>query len=152
MKLMELFKSEKAHTFILLTLMYLLGILADGFGYFNWVVNMMGMVLQFSSLAFIIVNFVILFDSGILPARKSAIINLMFIFFILIFMILFWKLKMSTFLITGFILILLNFLMLIISMYRLTRVYMEVIEEEKKENNINSPKASITGFLRIFNQ
>ena len=150
MKLMELFKSEKAHTFILLTLMYLLGILADGFGYFNWVVNMMGVVLQFASLAFIIVNFVILFDSGILPARKSAIINLMFIFFILLFMILFWKLKMSAFLITGFILILLNFLMLIISMYRLTRVYMEVIEEEKKENNINSPKASITGFFKNF--
>ena len=57
---------------------------------------------------------------------------------------------MSAFLITGFILILLNFLMLIISMYRLTRVYMEVIEEEKKENNINSPKASITGFFKNF--
>lgn len=147
MKLIELLKTEKSQTFILLTAMYLLGALADGFGYFNWVVNMMGIVLQFASLPFIIINFIILFDSGILPARRSAIINLIFIFVILLFMILFWKLKMTAFLITSFILVLVNFVMLIISMYRLTRVYMEVIDEEKNQNNINAPRASIIEFF-----
>lgn len=148
MKLIELLKTEKSQTFILLIAMYLLGALADGFGYFNWVVNMIGFVLQFASLPFIVVNFIVLFDSGILPARRSAIINLISIFVILIFMIICWKLKMTPFLITSFILMLLNFVMLILSMYRLTRVYVEVIKEEKKKNNINNPRASITDFLK----
>ena len=151
MKLIELLKTEKSQTFILLTAMYLLGALADGFGYFNWVVNMMGIVLQFAALPFIIINFIILFDSGILPARRSAIINLIFIFVILLFMILFWKLKMTAFLITSFILMLLNFIMLIVSMYRLSRLYIEVINDEKSKNNINAPRASITKFLKNIN-
>jgi len=147
MKLIELLKTEKIQIFILPTLMYLLGALADGFGHLNWILNITGILLQIGAMVLLIVNFVILFDSGLLAARKAVIINLLIILVGLISLSLCWKLSMNTFLVTTSIIILINFIMLIVAMYRMTRVYMEIIKDEKKEKDIKDPKAKIISII-----
>lgn len=133
MKLIELSKNEKTQIFILPILMYILGALADCFGNLNWVLNITGILLQIGAMVLVIVNFVILFDSGILAARKAAIINLIIITVGLILISLCWKLNMNMFLVTTSIIVFLNLLMLLIAMYRMTRVYIEILKDEKKE-------------------
>lgn len=150
MKFIEKIRNKHVEIFMILFAIYLIGAVSDGFGFFNWLVNVVGIILQVAILPFILINHVVLFDSGLLPARRSVIINMSVIFVCLICTIVCWKLKMATFLFTSGTIILFNFIMLIFSIYRLTRVYMEVVNDEKKENNINTPRASIVEFFNNF--
>lgn len=150
MKIIDKIRNKHVEMFLLLTVIYVIGLVADGFGFFNWVVNALGIFLQIAALPFIIANLLLLFDSGLLPARRAAIINISVIFVLLSLIIICWKLKMTAFLITGFVIIWVNFVMLVFSMYRLTTLYIEVIKDDKKGKNITTPKGNITEFIKNY--
>jgi len=143
-------KKENKHItqFLVLLVIYFVGALADGFGFINSGVNIIGIILQFAVLPFIIVNLVVLFDSGLIPARKLILLNMAVIFVALILIAICYKLKMAAFLITAFVIILLNIVMVITAMYRMTRLYIEVIEHQKTDKNINAPRGRIIDFFK----
>lgn len=147
MKLIDKFRNEHIQTFLLWFSMFVLGAVADGFGFLNWILNVTGILLQIGAMVFLVIDFVILFDSGLLPSRKSVIINLLVIFVCLLLISICWNLQMTTFLITTSLFMLLNIIMAIIGMYRMTRVYIDIVETEKKEKAIVNPNGRIVDFF-----
>ena len=150
MKMFEKFKNQHIQLFLLLFCMFAIGAVADGFGFFNWIINAVGIVLQIGAMTFIVVDFVLLFDSGLLASRKSVMINLFVIFISLVLLAVCWKLKMAAFLFTVGAFLLLNIIMLVIGLYRLSRLYVDVIDNEKKEKSITEPRGRFVDFFNNF--
>ena len=137
-------KNEHLKTFILLIAMYLVGVLGDAFGYLNWVVNCIGIIVEIAAVIFILADYVILFDSGILPSRKAVIINLVAILISLIAITVSWYFKMVAFIVVMCLFVFANFVFLVVALYRMSVIYVETVKHEVKEKNINKPRAKIS--------
>ena len=132
LKLREKFKDENMQIYGLSVLVYLMGMLADGLGFLNSIINGAGIVLSLAGMVFI-ATLVVIWHTITHDYIKAFFINICYLLLGMLIILICYNLNMTAVVTTAIIFVLLNFILLIMDMYFIGYHYYKESERHERE-------------------
>lgn len=143
MKFKERLKNRHTQQFVIAVSIYAMGFALDKFAQNDFFYNLIGIILELLAMVYAGFNLLLLYDSGLVSSRKTCVMNLITLACLIVPIILFSSFMTIIMHLTIWIFIVFIVVMLVISLFRMTKLYVEVINDDRKMKETTNPTGKI---------
>lgn len=143
MKIKETLKNSHSQQFMIAVIIYAMGFALDKFAQNNFFYNLIGIMLELLAMVYAGFNLLLLYDSGLISSRKACVINLITLSCLILPIIFFSNFITIMMHLTIWLFIVFVVVMLVISLFRMTKLYAEVMNDERKAKETTNDTGEI---------